>query len=234
MTYPGGIYRVVFGGSLYSDIWSTGFNVISKNETGGFNPPALTGAQVNTLSAIVSSWYSGGGGANGQFNADAVLKFFKINELDADGHYVSSVTNEVIYPTPVAGQGAGGMPAQLSVVATLRTAVERGLAAKGRMYMPCATGFNILTAGDGRATVANALRVADSIRQLIHDFNIGLAALPSHGASPMCVGVASKTRSGGQHVVTDVTVGRAVDTMRSRRNKIVEAPVSSTPGLSLP
>lgn len=224
MAYPGNFHRLVIAGTLYGDTFNTSLSIVPDGSGGIMGPPAVTPTLLTDVAKCVSDFWTVGTSTNVVITASAVLKSIKLNEIKADGHYKSPVTNEHIYPAPMAGKGSPGAPAQIATVATIRTAAERGLASKGRMYLPPCGGFwNLDT--DGRATVSDANRVCQAVVWLGAAINEVYAALPNTDASRMRVGVASSTRAGEFRVATAISVGRVPDTMRSRRSKSLEAPV---------
>jgi hypothetical protein len=153
---------------------------------------------------------------------------FKLNFIGPDGLYVANETFEYTYQNPVPGGGQFNAPAQLATVVTLRTAVDRGRASKGRMFLPVCGGFQAV-GDDGRASATDAENVADRMAALFTVINGVYAAAESGDEARGVVGVASNIGSGTFRRVTHVTVGRVTDTVRSRRNKQLEAPIESEP-----
>jgi hypothetical protein len=218
MAYPGMFHRLVIAGSLYNDIWNTSLSIVPPSGSGS-GMPAVTDARLAAVAADVSNWWTGGGAFGLIPISSASVKSIKLNRIGPDGLYQDNETKEHIYPVPLVGGGSPGAPPQLAVVATLRTDVERGLASKGRMYLPPCAGFTSMQA-DGRAQAGDALRVAGRVINLVQFLNT------TYGADGK-VGVASSTRGGAFRIVQRVTVGRVVDTMRSRRSTQIEAPVGA-------
>lgn len=122
------------------------------------------------------------------------------------------------------------MPAQLTVVATLQTALERGRGSKGRMFLPpTSTLLDSQLGTDGRIPASNADAYADGVRKLVVDLNAAYVGIQSGDEKVGKVGVASNAGTGSFRPVTEIRVGRVVDTMRSRRAKLIEDPqVSAT------
>lgn len=226
MPYPSNFHRLVITGGLYSDTWATSLSLVPFGSPGSMGAPLVTPALLASVAGAVNTFWSTGGGSNVGATGSATLKSIKLNRIGPDGKYVDPVTMEHIYPTPVVGGGATGHPPQLAVVVTLRTAVERGLASKGRMYLPSCTGFHQLQT-DGRATTTDAQRVANAAASFAIQLNSIYGALPSTDESRLRVGVASNTRAGEFRTALSVTVGRVPDTMRSRRSKQIESPVTA-------
>jgi hypothetical protein len=223
MVYPGNFSRLVIIGNLYADTFNTTLSIASRAGTGTIGLP--TNDEVKTaLAPLLEDWWNNSAASAGiGINAAAKLTGFKLNTIGPDGSYVNPVTVEHIYPSPIQGNYAVFGPAQLATVATLRTAVERGLASKGRMYLPFCEGFRDLGT-DGRATTTDALRVANAVTSLINIVNGVYLAARSGDETIGRVSIASKSGAGLFREVTKVTVGRVPDTMRSRRNKLAEDP----------
>jgi hypothetical protein len=148
-----------------------------------------------------------------------LLTSVKLNRIDTAGHYQDPDTREHIYTTPIAGGGTYVGAPQLTIAATLRGDDERALAGRGRMYPPISEMCQS-PGSDGRITAANALLYATGIAGLFHALDDTYIANSVNGV----VGIASKTRTGGFQALRNVTVGRVIDTMRSRRNKLAEDP----------
>lgn len=207
MTYSTSFHRLVIIGELYTDVWNTTVNIC--NPAGSMS--AVTEGFIEDVADTVSDWFE----TEGEFTSRVILTGIKLNRLDTSGHYADPDTREFTYSAPVYG-GTGGNPApQLTMVSTLLTNTPRGLASKGRMYMPPQA--QLLGLGnDGRLTTAQATAVATATTDLIHRLNTVYIPL---GAS---VCVMSKSGAGTTRVVNGVAVGRVPDTMRSRRNTQTE------------
>lgn len=208
-------------GSLYADT----FNVtLSFAPTGGAASLEPTEGLITAVANVVDSWWndplvSGTGGLG--FSQEAKLTSIKLNRIGPDGKYVDTTTHERIFATPIAGGGnTGGVP-QLSVVSTLRGPDVRGAASKGRMYWPVSKAAMDPLLPNGTISTTLAGQHASGTAVLIRALNNAYV-----GASvPAVAAIASKVGGGRFQVVTKVSVGRVVDTMRSRRNKLDEDPV---------
>lgn len=217
MVYSNNFHRLVLGGTLYTERWNTSLSII-----GDLLPP-VTETHLNAIGTVISNWFVGSGGANNpNFSSLVKLTDIKLNRIDVDGTYQDPVSQTLVYPTPFAGGFSGAnMPSQLACVVTLRTAVDRGRANRGRMFLPPVSGF--FTPGtDGRALATDAARVSNSIATLFN--SIRAAYIASYGAGDFRgnVGVTSNIGAGEERVVTRVETGRVIDTMRSRRTSLVE------------
>lgn len=144
----------------------------------------------------------------------AKLSFVKLNAVDVDGHYVTNPTNEKILADLGGGsaQAAPSFPNQVAWAVTLTTGFSRGLAHKGRFYNP----LPIPAVGvDGLTTAGNATSVKNTATTLLGALN---AIDPG-----LQVAVFSRKAGAPTHrLVTGIQVGRALDTQRRRRRKLME------------
>lgn len=225
MGYPQSIHRLVILGTIYSETFATSLHFGTVT---GTPMPAVSQALLDAVAASVAAWWprSGTSVDPSLLNINK-LTGIKLNRIDSGGHYQDSVTMEKTYPTPISGAGSPyAAPSQLATVVTLRTAVERGKASKGRMYFPLMAGFQAVGT-DGRAIPADALRAANAVKTLIDGINLDYAGGAGGGVGGRAI-VASAIGAGTIREVTGTSCGRVVDTMRSRRNKLAEDPQYDT------
>lgn len=217
-------YLLAFGGSLYgSEIWSTSVRLarpVEEDQADLMSGPqrdAILDALVADVSAFIGS---------SSFNNQTRLTWLKFNRINALGRYENgSVTHEreLLGAAQVTGSSSAYLPPNLSVVATLETAKQRGPGSKGRCFLPVPGWSNVAFGSDGRMTPGARDEILSRFSTFITNLNNwpGLD-LPN---APRVV-VATKGGRGmpeGDNLpVTSVAVGRVVDTMRSRRNGLVE------------
>lgn len=218
MAYPAPFHRIVMIGSLYSDI----FNVTMSMVPSLGNPvPASSDELAEAVGTFVGNWW------NDPLNVapphgpgmiqSAILTSVKVNRIGTDGKYVDAQTFEHVLPEALPGNSVNTPPPQLSVAATWRGSNPRGLAGKGRAYFPPAHFCGTMGA-DGRISVIQATQYGEAMARLV----AGLNDVYITEGVPCVAGIASNTRSGAFQPIVDVTIGRTVDTIRSRRNKIPE------------
>lgn len=202
MPYPSVHYLTAFGGLLPGgEGWSTSLR----------STPNFAGSTtVNDVAAAVSAWFVT---TTSPVCRAATLTWVKHNAIGLDGKYQSQTTNLVEYATPVLSGGPSSPqhPNQTALVATLETGLARGLAHRGRMFLPLPR-YGLQA--DGRITAADALAAATSVAGLLSALN-GVAGFGD-------VIVASNVREGAVNSVTAVSVGRVLDTVRSRRTSLGE------------
>lgn len=215
MPYPGEFYRIVAIGKLYDDVFNFSLSMV-PTALGEITLPPIDQSTLEARAQVFQTWFAGNVAPAGpRISEHASLTSLKVNRISPDGHYADPETMEYVYDPPIKGGGTGfTLPAQLATAVTLRTAVPRGRGSHGRFYLPP----NFTQGGlgtDGRSTPAQALALAKSCASLIRDLN-GIGTLVSR------VGVASNAGAGRFEHVTSVSVGRVVDTIRSRRSALTE------------
>lgn len=176
---------------------------------------AVSQAQADACYTLASALMS-----NVTFSMKSVHRFVgvKLAPIGTDGKYIPSEIAYIKEGTPVTGAGTGGepWPPQCAVAITLRTAIPRGRASRGRFYLP---GMQGTIGTDGRL---GAGRPATILSPLV-TFIQGLNAVTDLGQ----VQVMSKV-AGERATVTAIECGNVVDTQRRRRRQLVEARVSAT------
>lgn len=136
-----------------------------------------------------------------------------MNLIGTDGRYVDKFgTVEHVLTTPAAGGGGAQYPPQVAAAVTLETNASRGLASKGRFYVPSPVGS--FETGPGLFSISAAANLAIRATTLVEDLNEELEG--------WTVAVVSGTRTGAARLVNRVSVGRVLDTIRSRRTSLVE------------
>lgn len=155
----------------------------------------------------------------------AVLNLVKIAEIGTNGLYLSSPVERVV-SRPGGGTATTVIyPNQIARAVTLKTDGDLGRV-KGRYYTPCPA----ILVGDGEGRMLET--AADAAEASDQTFLQDLANEPGLDVLGLAPVVASqgRNRNGVQvlpprnYRVTSVASGRALDTIRSRRSKVVEAP----------
>jgi hypothetical protein len=216
MAYPAPFWRLVLIGNLYTDVFNTTLSLVPS----GGAVPAVTQADADAMAtAITQFWAQDTAGGGWGITSAAALTSWKLNRIGTDGRYMDAGTIEHILPSPLAGDGPTGAPAQLAQAATIRGANERLKAGRGRMFFPVTT-YGVSVESDGRINAAEAGVLA----QNFHVFLQNLDGVLIDRSIPALAGIASRTGAGAFQVMARVSVGRTVDTIRSRRNRIPEQP----------
>lgn len=219
-------YRVTMlgrlGGTNGSEIWSAGFTLISAGSTTDEVPNGLgpNDAVWDDIADDCADYFSR---QTTRLHQDAWLKMVKISRIGADGKYTHAPVEKV---REVSGNTDLGVrfPNQCAAVVTLHTAGDLNRV-KGRFYLPLpATNLE----SDGRLPAA----IADGMEASSVTFVDAINNQPGIDVLGLVVGVASQGRHNSDgsvrqpprnYVVDGVSVGRVIDTMRTRRNKLAEA-----------
>lgn len=224
MAYPASFHRLVIIWDAYGDKCNTTLAIIPA---GGAVMPAVSDSLLASIGGYVAAWWAltPASATKGLgISSSAKLTSVKLNRINTAGHYQDAGTKEHVLSPSIAGPSGGLIPPQLSVVGTLRGVNERAHAGKGRMYLPITAAMITGMASDGRLTTTSALEHANGVASLVS----GLIDLYISAGVTAVPGIASKAGAGAFQGVNKISVGRVIDTMRSRRNKLVEAPVHAT------
>lgn len=218
MAYANTVTRVTISGTCFggAEHWSTGF--FMGNVGADVLPPTDLGA-----AAVGAAWETFFESFPASISSSYLTTGVKLATLNTDG---STKAGEVsyFYPSvPFAGGGGGvAFPPQVSLVASLRSDTPRGLASKGRMYLP---GVNVGVGNGGKLAGSTVSALCDVLADFFTAVNgsidaTGSVILASEGSKPPLVA------PGISRMVTQVRVGDVYDTQRRRRNELVETYVS--------
>lgn len=208
------VFRVSFGGPLYSDVWNCNLHLASSNNDGAiFDPTGTTQSKwMMDVVGDIQKWWAASGCAS-----SAKLAYVKANQIDPiTGQYTSKTrTNLYEFPTPIAGPASGnGMP-QLSLCISLLTDIKRGPAARGRFYPPSLGAYGVDTNGQVNSSTRDSQAAAGA--QLIRDLS-NWPGIDINGSLEVVV----LGKGGATQKVTSVAVGSVMDTQRRRRSKLRE------------
>lgn len=223
-------YLQVYGTNAtgtYKDIWTFGLRIGGPGTGDNGVAQSVPVAVLDAIDADLRAWWTANGAA---FAATTKMLGFKFNAVDVEGRYLSEgVTAQRTFGAAgLPGTAAGvALPPQVSCAVTLHTNVARGLAAKGRIYLPpFHTG---MVAEGGVMLQTTATQQQDRFATLLNNLNNwpGIDAL----ADPGNVIVASRggvnSSEGVIRKVTGVSVGTVLDTQRRRRSAFVEQRVDA-------
>jgi hypothetical protein len=208
-----------WGGTLPGgEIWSNSLRLASSTtgDTASVpTEPDMIAWLEGSAQAAVAAYHSG---TTAQIHQAAKLTFLKLNVVDLNGRYVQQNTLEHVYSPVVSGGGATTLyPNQVALVISTTTDFQRGLAHRGRYYMPLPV-FP-LDPISGLISQTNADFAAGAAATFID----ALADQPGPDLPDMRVCVMSAKGTGATNVVTGVDVGRALDTQRRRRVELAES-----------
>lgn len=215
-TYKSRTHKLTFFGDMFggTEEWTT--SLFIGNDTGGDQGASPTVAEAQAAATAFNTLWSGA--ANG-FNGAWRFQGVKASLVDTTGHIDVSETVFYTLPTPTTGNGgATSFPPQVSLVATLTTAIARGPGSKGRMFLP-GVGWGIDSGAKIPGTNVNTL--ATALKTFLDAINAS-ADIPGS----IVVNSAEKTgvpfRAALMTKVTGVKVGDVYDTQRRRRNQLKE------------
>lgn len=223
MPYAHNIKRVTISGTSFlgAEQWSTGFYIGAVNADVS-NPTQAFADAVRT--AWTTFFTSAGAGIGNLWKTDQI----KVAQVGTDGKTHPDNVLYAPYGTAITGPTAGTVyPAQISLVASLENSGARGLAAKGRMYLP---GVTHVVQSNGQISTANVTSTVTALKAFIDAVN---AAAPT-GEKVILASQGRRTKNPDgtysvvpgtsvNSVVNRVRVGSVLDTQRRRRNQLVEA-----------
>lgn len=213
MVYAHVVNRITLSGTMFgSEIWTTGFFLGQE----GANASPLSQAG---LDQIKDAWAVYHASAGSQINSNWKFTQAKSALIDESGH---TIDDSVKYSYPAAtvsgGTAVNTHPAQCSLVVTLMSDRPRGLASKGRMYLP---GYSGGISATGKASSADILAAANGLKTFFDSFAADpdvpdQLILAAKGVGPLPALTAQND------YVESFRIGDVIDTQRRRRNKLVE------------
>lgn len=227
MAYAHKVNRVSISGTCFqgTEIWSTGFFLGAEANDA---PPVL----ITSPEAVYDHWATFFTAPFSHISWSYLTTQVKIAKLNTDG---STVEEEVFYhnpnPAPDGGKDSNSWPGQVALVATLQSSLVRGLASKGRMFLP---GVNTGMTAGGKADPTQLDQVATNLNTFLSALNadtdvpgklinasFGHRILLSAGPPPIY-----EYTAGVNKVIDYVKVGDVYDTQRRRRNHLTETYVT--------
>lgn len=219
MVYAHQVQRVTISGTMFAgaEEWSTGFWMGKENgDADDFTQ--------QTAEDILTAWRVFFEAGNSYVNNNWVTTQVKTAKINITGN---TLQDEVYYAYPQTVLDGGAVispyPPQNSLVVTLLSDRPRGLASKGRMYLP---GINAAIQNTGKISATNAGTIADNLKTFFDaltndaDFGANQLILAAKGT-----GIAPELTAQNDWVET-IRVGDVIDTQRRRRNGLSETYVS--------
>lgn len=234
------------GTSFPGEIWQTGFSMCDEDDGGIFTGAAKAALPVFAASsigntetdgnyvidwawegtskftkanqkAIVGHWMTAWNSLRNYVTADSQLHEIRISAYGTDRHVINGA-NVFTFTTPNAGavNSTGQLPAQLAVVASMRTAA-RGASGRGRMFLP----LNGITDSGGKIPSAAYNAAGNAIKTLCENVRAVGPLVSVVNPTPL-------TYSD----VSNIQVGQYFDVQRRRENATDETYTSYTPTLS--
>lgn len=207
MPYTNGFIKVNFSGSAFEDleIWNTGFNIITS-PTVNIDTTVLQNV-LDIVKPSFATFFARSG--QSAFKNTHFLERVKCSHIGLDGKVVKNNVVEEYYEPPIRGVSSQQIgPGQIAIVVTLRSAIRKGPAALGRMYLPLNHGE---VGADGLFYNNYMTELRTATRNLFNNIN---GALPSG----MLIGLTSPIGTGVQSSVISIKVDNKPDTQRRRVN----------------
>lgn len=211
MVYQKPFIRMTVNGSVANeDIWSNGLSLVTTDATAAAQ--LFQAMDPEELTEAVNAFYTGYTAAMVPYNR---ITDIKLALIGVDGKYIEDA-KQYDYLSPLSGQGQFSVSPQDSVVVSLNTGLRRGLARRGRIYLP--SGFADPERNTGRININNCSEIASQAATYIKAINTYI-----QGLYPAAyVGVTSNQREGAQQLVSYVEVGNLMDNQKRRRNRLAE------------
>lgn len=215
MVYAHTVNRITLSGTMWggAEEWSTGFFLGQEGSDAAELPQA-------GLDLIRDSWATFFSHGLSWISNQYTFTQAKSALIDATGHTILESV-KYSYPTGsvVGGTTSGHFPSQCSLVVTLQSDRPRGIASKGRMYLPgIAGGVN----GGGKLDSDRVNSIANNLKtffdSMVGSFDIAdQLILAGKARSALLAGTAQND------YVETMKVGDVVDTQRRRRNGLSES-----------
>ena len=215
-------FLVQYGGPVGTagEIWSNNIRMASNAD--GDTPPDPEVALTKLVLAIRGLLTR----PNSRIGGHASCTYVKWNKIGPDGKYVSGTASHTRFLEGTTGAnavilgGAGSsdgniMPFNVAIAVTWLTDFARGRGSKGRIYSPAP---RITMGTEGQIDSVVCTNMASSYATFIKDLK-AVNTLPGDSLRP----VVASGINGALNPITKVSVGSVPDTMRSRRNALVES-----------
>lgn len=226
-SYAFRVNRVQISGTCFAgqEEWSTGF-YMGATDADAADPGTIAAA------AIGGFWQTFFTNGTSAINQGFKTAHVKVSQLQTDGDVDLDMIDIYDYPTPISGTNTGPPQApQVTLAVTMTSDYQRGLAAKGRMYLP---GINLpIFYNDPHISPTEQNGIATTLKTFFDAVNAsssvpGYIILASKGHKvPGSPDPDDYSYSGGRNArVTGLKLGNVYDTQRRRRGDLVEAYVS--------
>lgn len=213
-------YLLQFGGPLYvTEQWSCSIRMSLALDSGGSEHPGWCEAHIDDVAADIEAYVTAW-----PIGLQAKLAYAKFNRINPDGHYsIAGPTVEHFWVGSLPEGGAStSYPAQVACCVTHHTDRGRGIGSKGRMFLPPPS--TPISTSTGKMAVGAGATIATHHSTFLNALNEWPGSDPHTGAE--CCIVSKKDASVNK--ITSVSCGLVLDTIRTRRNALVEAYEAST------
>lgn len=203
-----------------AETWTCGLRLGEGNLLVGARSAGRLDAEVtNALDGLQGDLLTWWNGISQYISPLTKLIGFKFNAVDVNGRYVNQVeTFRRDLAAPLPGTSLGSLPPQSSVAVTFRTIAARGLASRGRIFLPPFGAGSI----DPQGRLVDTRRDDIATQTATFLTNLGNWAGLDVAADYGKVCVMSKVGLGATRRVNRVDVGDRFDVIRSRGASFTE------------
>jgi len=173
---------------------------------------ALARFQTNVVDTV---WPSGAGGVKALHPTGCVLSNVQTRTINLGSGAVIS-TAAAAY-TRAGTAGGNSLPAEVSVVMSLRTALA-GASYRGRMYLPMPSTSSSSSAGR---------LVSGDQTTMVTQWSNAIIAMNADVSFGTCDVVIRSRKNASEEVVTSIDIGDVFDAQRRRRNALTESRTSA-------
>lgn len=214
MAFPHRVAKVTLSGTCFGgqEIWSTGFHL-------GRELTDATSITPTGVSDIANAWKTFFEKTDSYVSGYYEFTQCKVAMLNNDGKTMPDTAQYYSPPALVkGGAGNSGNPPQIALVATLMNSLPRGLATKGRMFLP---GISPAVNATGHLDTFWVESIATNLKAFFdtvyNDADLpGNPVLASVGRGPL-------NMDGAIRNISAIKIGNVYDTQRRRRNALSEA-----------
>ena len=215
--------RVTISGTCFGaqEHWSTGFQL-------GYEDASVALIEPGVAAGVAGDWQTFFTASGNQFSSNYKTNSVKVALINENGTTDEENIDYYDYPAPISGAQAGTpYPPQITLAATLTSEYQRGLAAKGRMYLPGMISTIDGTTGKLGATFVGTL--ATNFKTFLDNVNADpvtlanvIIASKGHKQTTLDTNGQPVYLDGRNAFVTGCRIGDVYDTQRRRRNEFVE------------
>lgn len=223
MAHPHPFIKVVAEGRLYdTEAFSFGFHIVQAPTIAEDQLTAVTQELADKIGNLVRTYFNSAAPDGLAITAKAKLDRVKVNRIGRDGRYMDTASLEHVVNPAIAGRSDVSPPPQLALaVSLIGNENPRGLAGRGRFYLPPMAGLSSVT-DVGKISPQYISLVVSATQKLIRDVNALFNGLGVQYAYVGNTSSGSGNRPGRQQVVSEIRVGNVCDTVRSRRRSLQE------------
>jgi hypothetical protein len=217
--------RVTISGTMHNaaEQWSTSFQMGSPSAD-------MVDAQAPGAQSIATAWSTFWTTSANKFSYQYFTKQVKCALINEDGTTDVDAIDYYDYPSPLGGgyNTTGPLPPQIALAATLTSDRQRGLASKGRMYLPGIS--ESIEPATGKLATTYVTTLATNFKTFLDAVNTAggasgkvVLASAGHKGAPPAPGEPPLYAGGVTAWVTGCRIGNVFDTQRRRRNDLLEA-----------